>query len=152
MSLWTTQRQAAKTYVRPMHFQVSNTYYLPMSKRPLLSHEPRENLITYYQWIPLTLIVQAVLFFIPSLVWRINSARSGLSVNKVNLLLSGKCCSYTCKYIMLSGQLHASQPAHTCTCSWQIQSISYLIHWRKRQGNYVQLTTAEAGLPYGIIW
>ncbi|XP_067930337.1 innexin unc-9-like [Watersipora subatra] len=68
---------------------VSNTYYVSMEERPPMAHEKREHIITYYQWIPLILIVQGIMFYLPSLLWRVKSSRSGLNINKISVLLSG---------------------------------------------------------------
>ena len=54
-----------------------------------MAHEKREQVITYYQWIPVILIMQGTLFYLPSLIWRINSGKSGLNINKISVLLSG---------------------------------------------------------------
>ena len=57
---------------------IKNTYYLPFK-----SHIPKEfesgkrEMITYYQWVPLVLLVQALVFYIPCMVWRTFNARSG---------------------------------------------------------------------------
>ena len=62
---------------------VSNTYYLPFNtKRIPESYEPRHR-IGYYQWIPMILLCQAILFFLPCVVWRILNRRSGINVRAI---------------------------------------------------------------------
>ncbi len=39
--------------------------------------------IGYYQWVPVVLLVQAFLFYLPCLFWRIFSDRSGINVNNL---------------------------------------------------------------------
>jgi hypothetical protein len=39
--------------------------------------------ISYYQWVPIMLLVQAFLFYLPCLVWRIFSDRSGININNL---------------------------------------------------------------------
>jgi len=39
--------------------------------------------IGYYQWVPVMLLVQAVLFYIPCLLWRVFSERSGININNL---------------------------------------------------------------------
>ena len=47
---------------------VKNTYYLPWNERIPRVEEPRQ-MIPYYQWIPFILLVQAMFFYIPTVVW-----------------------------------------------------------------------------------
>lgn len=50
---------------------VKNTYYVPMTKN-IPDHAERSNLeITYYQWTPIILAFQALLFVIPGLLWKV---------------------------------------------------------------------------------
>ena len=64
---------------------VSNTYYLPFDEvAPVEPHysvaggkEPKHQMISYYQWIPLILMFQASMAFVPCLVWRFLNKRSG---------------------------------------------------------------------------
>ncbi|VDN05621.1 unnamed protein product, partial [Thelazia callipaeda] len=50
---------------------VENTYYIPMEQNiPQSKKHRNEKLITYYQWVPFTLILQAMLFVIPHIFWR----------------------------------------------------------------------------------
>ena len=60
---------------------VSNTYYLPFKEKKIPTDG--KDMIGYYQWIPMILIVQALMFYIPCLVWRLLSKRSGISVKTV---------------------------------------------------------------------
>ena len=39
--------------------------------------------IGYYQWVPIVLLVQAFLFYLPCLLWRVFSDRSGINVNNL---------------------------------------------------------------------
>ena len=48
---------------------VSDTYYVPFERDMPKVEEPRQ-MISYYQWVPLILLVQAGLFFCPYIVWR----------------------------------------------------------------------------------
>ena len=56
---------------------VRNTYYLPWDERIPRAEEPRDY-ITYYQWVPLILLVQAALFYMPSIVWHGLNQKSGI--------------------------------------------------------------------------
>ena len=55
----------------------TNTHYLPFEKDLPKEFEER-NYISYYQWVPLFLALQAILFYLPRLVWRALSRKSGI--------------------------------------------------------------------------
>ncbi len=61
---------------------VENTYWLPMEQRPSsIPHAERSDMeLQYYQWVPFVLALQALLFYMPRLVWRmLNWATGGTS-------------------------------------------------------------------------
>ncbi|CAF1245520.1 unnamed protein product [Adineta ricciae] len=63
----------------------NNTYYIPDNRRiPTTINERYESLIIYYQWLPWILGAQAVLFYLPKLVW--SFALSGSRQNVKDLL------------------------------------------------------------------
>lgn len=62
---------------------VKNTYYVPMTQN-IPGHEEREQLeITYYQWTPIILAFQALLFVIPGLLWKIFSSGAGYDIHSI---------------------------------------------------------------------
>ena len=61
---------------------ISNTYYLPYTVVPNTPGAVKQH-ISYYQWVPIMLLVQAFLFYIPCLVWRVFSDRSGININNL---------------------------------------------------------------------
>ncbi|KAK2148355.1 hypothetical protein LSH36_501g04017 [Paralvinella palmiformis] len=61
---------------------VSNTYYLPTDRRIPLEGERRQ-WINYYQWLPFILIIQAILYYIPCLVWRAFNSRIGVRLENI---------------------------------------------------------------------
>ncbi len=61
---------------------VSNFYYLPIEERIPLEGEPRR-WINYYQWLPIVLLAQACLFYIPCLVWSGISGKVGVEIRSV---------------------------------------------------------------------
>ncbi|CAD5210451.1 unnamed protein product [Bursaphelenchus xylophilus] len=63
---------------------VQNTYFLPLNYYIPNSVYERENAeIGYYQWVPFVLGLQAILFYLPALVWRIFNWQSGISVKGI---------------------------------------------------------------------
>lgn len=63
---------------------ISNTYYIPMDDTIPVDINTREDAqITYYQWVPLILLFQALLFKTPNLLWRMLHGGSGLNLDKL---------------------------------------------------------------------
>ncbi|CAJ0567312.1 unnamed protein product, partial [Mesorhabditis spiculigera] len=63
---------------------VQNTYFLPLNHYIPHDVEERENReIGYYQWVPFILGLQAILFYLPSMFWRILNWQSGISVKSL---------------------------------------------------------------------
>ncbi|CAB3407338.1 unnamed protein product [Caenorhabditis bovis] len=63
---------------------IENTYYLPLNDPNMPPQEEREQRkLPYYQWVQFFLILLAVLFFIPHLIWRTVNWWSGLHVRAV---------------------------------------------------------------------
>ncbi|KAK0425045.1 hypothetical protein QR680_009002 [Steinernema hermaphroditum] len=63
---------------------VQNTYFLPLTHyipRDVQQREDRE--IGYYQWVPFILGLQGILFFLPSLIWRLLNWQSGIAVKGI---------------------------------------------------------------------
>ena len=61
---------------------VRNTYYLPFDERiPRQEDTYKREYLPYYQWVPIILMVQALLFHLPCTVWRSLSAKSGIDLN-----------------------------------------------------------------------
>ena len=61
---------------------VSNTYYVPFEEQMPLVDEPREH-ISYYQWVPILLLSQAALFFLPCTLWRFLNRRVGINLSAI---------------------------------------------------------------------
>ncbi|ELT87274.1 hypothetical protein CAPTEDRAFT_93312 [Capitella teleta] len=58
---------------------ISSTYYVPMDHQLPMPEDPKL-MVSYYQWVPFILLFMALFFYIPSLLWRFLSKRSGLNV------------------------------------------------------------------------
>ncbi|VDK34188.1 unnamed protein product [Taenia asiatica] len=67
---------------------VANTYFAALWKRLPLVPDRRASHLVYYQWAPIVLATQALLFYLPCLLWRVGMRNSGFSVHRVLQLAS----------------------------------------------------------------
>ena len=61
---------------------VTNTYYLPFEENVPAEEDPKQ-FIGYYQWVSLILLGQAVLFYIPHVVWLLFNTKAGIAVTTI---------------------------------------------------------------------
>ncbi|XP_052820124.1 innexin unc-9-like [Mya arenaria] len=61
---------------------VQNTYFIPMEENVPKGNN-REHELTYYQYVPMILLFSALLFKLPSVVWRAFSGFSGVDIRKL---------------------------------------------------------------------
>uniref|UniRef100_A0A0N5B7R2 Innexin n=1 Tax=Strongyloides papillosus TaxID=174720 RepID=A0A0N5B7R2_STREA len=60
---------------------IENTYFLRTNESIPLEYEVRkERQIAYYQWVPYILVLQALIFYLPQLVWRSSNWFTGLHI------------------------------------------------------------------------
>jgi len=64
---------------------ISNTYYIPLTELNIL--EARRKEVVYYQWVPLVLFAQALMFYLPCVHWTILNRSIGMDIHKI-----GKTC------------------------------------------------------------
>ena len=63
---------------------VRNTYYLDFDEYIPKEHEDdKRHMIPYYQWMPIILLIQALFFHLPIMVWRTLNRKSGIDVNNI---------------------------------------------------------------------
>jgi hypothetical protein len=63
---------------------VKGSYYLPEDDEISSSYSQREKTyIGYYQWVPLVLAAQAVLFYLPSFIWKALNFNTGINVKSI---------------------------------------------------------------------
>ncbi|VDM97642.1 unnamed protein product [Thelazia callipaeda] len=75
-----------------MYCWAQNTYWVPIEQVisnfikvdiPMDIAEREYRQISYYQWVPFFLLIQAFLYYIPCLVWRLMSDKSGIRLNDI---------------------------------------------------------------------
>lgn len=73
--------ESHRTYTNTICW-ISNTYYVPFDRRIPESHDLKRHqpMVSYYQWVPLVLLIQASLAFSPCLIWRFLNTRSGIDI------------------------------------------------------------------------
>lgn len=67
---------------------IKNTYYLPFEERIPGQELPRPY-IGYYQWVPIVLLLQALMFYVPTIFWRLFSGSTGIDVHSMVKAMSG---------------------------------------------------------------
>ncbi|CAH1801425.1 unnamed protein product [Owenia fusiformis] len=68
-----------------------NTYYVPIEGDIPKSDSGRTRLeLQYYQWVPIVLLVQAVLFYFPCVIWRLLHDKSGVNITTLCTTLEDK--------------------------------------------------------------
>lgn len=72
---------------------VSNTYYIPFKQRIPNADAPRE-MIGYYQWVPLIMLLQAAAYYLPVMIWRWFSFGSGIDCH--DIIMSAKSLQNIC--------------------------------------------------------
>jgi len=63
---------------------IGNSYYLGLEERvpkPEQHHEKR--IIKYYQWVPMLLVLQALMCYAPIILWRMFNSKAGIDINSV---------------------------------------------------------------------
>uniref|UniRef100_A0A0K0D2M7 Innexin n=1 Tax=Angiostrongylus cantonensis TaxID=6313 RepID=A0A0K0D2M7_ANGCA len=67
-----------------MYCWAQNTYWVPIDQDiPVDISEREYRQISYYQWVPFFLLIQAFLYYIPCLMWRFMSDKSGIRLNDI---------------------------------------------------------------------
>ena len=70
-----------KTYTNS-YCWVKNTYWLPFHEYVPKQHESdKRQMVPYYQWVPIILLVMALGFHAPAIIWRALNAASGVDIN-----------------------------------------------------------------------
>ncbi|KAL3855097.1 hypothetical protein ACJMK2_014327 [Sinanodonta woodiana] len=127
---------------------IANTYYVDIQKPIPLNIQEREGReLNYYQWVPVMLLVQALMFYLPCIIWRILNGQSGINVDRIVSLAgdaqyeSPENRTRTIKYVVrhmdrcLDNQ---RESRHTCCVSVRhFLSAKLSILCGKRYGNFL---------------
>ncbi|KAK0410609.1 hypothetical protein QR680_005232 [Steinernema hermaphroditum] len=74
-----------------MYCWAQNTYWVPIEQDiPVDIAEREYRQISYYQWVPFFLLIEAFLYYIPCLMWRLMSDKSGIRMNDIVQLATEK--------------------------------------------------------------
>ncbi|CAJ0581992.1 unnamed protein product, partial [Mesorhabditis spiculigera] len=67
-----------------------DTYFVPMSKHVSVmgTEEKRARKISYYQWVPFFLLIEAAFFRLPSILWKYLGNHSGIKIHEIVKLTS----------------------------------------------------------------
>ncbi|CAD5111855.1 DgyrCDS1119 [Dimorphilus gyrociliatus] len=130
---------------------VSSTYRLDPSETALPQYPNSKNRVSYYQWVPLILLFQAVLMSLPNGIWRILYKRSGINVAAIlDAAIAGQRTSYadirekTVRYMV--GQIErylgvwrtkASFKTRSRCCSLHTSAVFCCTTSARSAGNYL---------------
>jgi len=129
---------------------VKNTYLVPFEEELPKVTEPR-HMISYYQWVPMILLVQAMCCYLPSIMWRYLCRRSGLNVAAImDAAIAGQKTSYadirekTTRYIVHQIDQYlvarADYGEDTCYNKCKRTVARYCcIMYGKKYGNYLAI-------------
>lgn len=63
---------------------VSSTYNIPINEDlPHSENDRKDKMLKYYQWTPFILLLMAMLFYLPRMIWRSLNDKSGLDVQSI---------------------------------------------------------------------
>uniref|UniRef100_A0AC34QXM0 Innexin n=1 Tax=Panagrolaimus sp. JU765 TaxID=591449 RepID=A0AC34QXM0_9BILA len=67
-----------------MYCWAQNTYWVPIEQDiPVDIAEREYRQISYYQWVPFFLLLEAFFYYVPCLMWRLMSDKSGIRLNDI---------------------------------------------------------------------
>jgi hypothetical protein len=76
------------TFLKKKKSWVSSTYNIPLDEDiPHSESDRKVKMLKYYQWTPFILLFQALLFYLPRMIWRSLNDKSGLDIQGIILLI-----------------------------------------------------------------
>ena len=138
---------------------VKNTYHVPFEDDIPKPTEHKAH-ISYYQWVPMILLAQSLMCYLPSIMWRYLCRRSGLNVSAImDAAIAGQKTSYadirdkTTRYIVhqIDGYLLARSDRgdNDCFDRFKRAAARYCcIIYGKAYGNYLSICYLVVKLLY----
>lgn len=134
---------------------ISNTYFIPMTETNILAAQRKE--IVYYQWVPLVLFLQALMFYTPCIQWVALNRSIGMDMNKIvktcrdieflNPENRDKTMQYLVKHIDRSLQYSREISSGGCNrCKSRLATIG--CYCGKRYGNFLIIVYLMTKLLY----
>ncbi|XP_013379272.1 innexin unc-9 [Lingula anatina] len=127
---------------------ISNTYWVPFETRIPNPDDPKPH-IAYYQWVPIVLLLQALLFKLPCVAWRLLSYNSGIDIQAMfkklerDEIIEHKKMKSNVKEVTryLARYLDATRDQPHGCCAWarRIMSSYLCVCVGKRRGNYLYM-------------
>ena len=103
--------------------------------------------LNYYQWVPVMLLVQALMFYIPCIVWRLLNGQSGINVDRIVSLASDaqyespevrvRTIKYVVRHIDRCLGNQRESRYHCCVTLRHILSAKLNLLCGRRYGNYL---------------
>ncbi|OAF69576.1 hypothetical protein A3Q56_02698 [Intoshia linei] len=125
---------------------IKNTYYLPLHAIAGSNYQFKLN-IGYYQWIPIFLLIQCVMFYLPCYIWRKTADHSGINIpNLIEAAESIQNALYrerrdkTIEYVIRHiDHFLIYQHKHESKCGFTLCKIlfKHSIIFHKKNGNYL---------------
>ena len=126
---------------------ISNTYYLPWKDKVPGPNDLKKTHISYYQWVPFILMVQAIMFYSPSILWHTFSSKTGFdigtlvkSVNSIEHLnpeSKEKTLRYLAKHMDKALEVQREISSGPFARASRFCGKFCCIMFGKRQGNYL---------------
>lgn len=128
---------------------ISNTYYLPWKDKVPGPNDLKKTHISYYQWVPFILMLQAIMFYSPSILWHNFSTKTGFdigtlvksinNIEHVNPEMKEKTLRYLAKHMDKALEVQREISSGPFARASKFFGKFCCIIFGKRQGNYLLL-------------
>ena len=108
---------------------IANTYYVPSNTNLPNPNQPRQ-FIAYYQWVPIILIIMAILFYFPSILWSLMLNNSNLNPKSILKLLQSN-------EIFISTETHDKMIKNVAKLIDQALNLHFNQIYQKRSSSFL---------------